>query len=108
MCKLRPFTSPKQFLKDQVVSVEWNLVSDSYLVSTSLSLQMQKLCRDMNTFFPTAQTKQFPLKQHVYGLTCFMFSEALQKYSAKETKAASEVKVEMASGCVGDGQKSGR
>lgn len=69
---------------------------------------MQKLCRDMNTFFPTAQTKQFPLKQHVYGLTCFMFSEALQKYSAKETKAASEVKVEMASGCVGDGQKSGR
>ncbi len=31
-----------------------------------------------------------------------MFSEALQKYSAKETRAVSEVKVEMASGCVGD------
>lgn len=38
------------------------------------------------------------LNQHLYDLTCFMFSEALQKYSAKETNAASEVKVEMASG----------
>lgn len=37
-----------------------------------------------------------------------MFSEALQKYSAKETRAASEVKVEMASGCVGDEQVGGK
>lgn len=115
MCKLRPFTLPKQFLKDQVVSVEWNFVSDSYLEIHISFLTNEKgtltdlqPCRDMNTFFSDCTNQAFCLKKHVYALTCFMFSEALQKYSAKETKAASEVKVEMASGCVGDEQKSGR
>lgn len=32
-------------------------------------------------------------------LTCFIPSDALQKNSAKETRAGSEVNVEMASGC---------
>lgn len=40
-----------------------------------------------------------PTSISVLKLTCFIPSDVLQKNSAKETKAGSEVNVEMASGC---------